>query len=212
MKQVLQLKTSLFADHGVSNQLAGDFLSSLERRSPGWQLSTRDFNDQPIPHLDADWLRALSSPAAERSSEQARQLAYSDAVIAEVQTADLLLIGAPMYNFSLPSMLKAWFDHLARAGVTFRYTDKGPEGLLTGKRVVVIASMGGRHQAGATDHLRPYLRTMLGFLGLRDVEFIVADGLNLGAEAREAGLQNARRQIARVVAKLQVRATERSAA
>lgn len=210
--RVLQLSASLFADQGVSSQLGRALMARINATAGGWQVIHRDFSRDPIPHLDGQWLAALGTPASERDDHQARQVAYSDQLIAELQQADLLVIAAPMYNFTLPSMLKAWIDHVARAGVTFRYTDKGAQGLVTGKRVVVIATMGGRHEPGASDHLRPYLRTVLGFLGMTAVDFIVADGLNLGAVAREQSLREAHRQIDTLAAQLTTLPAQRSAA
>ncbi|MFM1895318.1 MAG: hypothetical protein RLZZ385_392 [Pseudomonadota bacterium] len=210
MTKLLQLKSSLFDANSVSNQLSDELLSLLPAR--GLHITTRDFSSDPVPHLDGAWQQALSTPAADRSDEQQAKVAYSDSLIAQVQETDLLVMGAPMYNFTLPSMLKAWLDHLARAGVTFKYSEQGPVGLLTGKKVVVVATMGGHHEVGHTDHLRPYLKTMLGFVGLRDVEFAVAAGLNMGPEHRTNGLADARRQIRDIAAGLQSDVTDKAAA
>ena len=212
MKTLLHLKTSLFADQGVSSQLADDLLSRINPQGRYWSVTSRDFSRDPVPHLDAAKLQALSTSAEQRNPGQQAQVAYGDALIAELQNAELLVIAAPMYNFGIPSMLKAWLDHVARAGVTFRYTAQGPVGLLNGKKVIVIATSGGKHQPGQTDHVTPYLRTMLGFLGLTDVEWIVAQGLNMGEEHKTVGLQEARRQIDALVAKLHLSALDRSAA
>lgn len=209
MLNVLQLKTSVFADGSVSNQLSDTLLTQL--KSVPMTVHTRDFSINPPPHLDGAWLRALSTPAGDRDATQQTQVAWSDAVIAEVQAADLVVLGVPMYNFSVPSTLKAWIDHLARAGVTFRYTDQGPEGLLTGKRVIAVLSMGGVHEPGVTDHVRPWLNTVLGFVGLHDVDYVVADGLNLGPEARAQGLARAEQQIQNQVQRLQRIFTEQAA-
>ncbi len=198
MNHVLQLKTSIFdseQNQGVSSQLGDELLAQLRRQNPSLTLLTRDFSQQAVPYFDNAWLQALSTPPEERSPEQASKVAYSDALIAEVQDADTLIIGVPMYNFAVPAMLKSWTDHLARAGVSFRYTETGPIGLLEGKKVYVVMSTGGQHQEGVTDFIRPYLRTILGFVGLKDIEFIVADGLNMGTEPRKEGLRKAREQI-----------------
>ena len=112
----------------------------------------------------------------------------------------MVVIGLPMYNFSLPSMLKAWIDHITRAGVTFRYTENGPVGLLADKKVYLVAAMGGEHETGATDFLRPYMKLILSFVGLNDVEIITADGLSIGPERREQGIAAARSRIASIVA------------
>lgn len=198
MSKVLQLKTSIFdgpENQGVSSKLGDAVVARLREDEAQIALVTRDFSIDPVPYFDNAWLQALSTPPSERSAEQAEKVAYSDALIAEVQAADTLVIGVPMYNFTMPAALKSWTDHLARAGVTFRYTDSGPVGLLTGKKVYVVLSTGGQHKEGVTDFLRPLLRTFLGLLGMQDVEFIVADGLNMGEVPRKEGLRKARAQI-----------------
>lgn len=198
MSKVLQLKTSIFDtqdNQGVSSQLGDAVVSRLRDNNSAIAVVTRNLSIDPVPYFDNAWLQALSTPPSERSEEQAEKVAYSDALIAEVQAADTIVIGVPMYNFAMPAALKSWTDHLARAGVTFRYTDTGPVGLLTGKKVYVVLSTGGLHQEGVTDFLRPYLRTFLGFLGMQDIEFIVADGLNMGEAPRKEGLHKAHAQI-----------------
>lgn len=198
MSKVLRLKTSIFDtqdNQGVSSQLGDALVSRLGDGDAELTLVTRDFSHGAVPYLDNAYLQALSTPPAQRSQEQADKVAYSDALIAEVQDADTIVIGVPMYNFAIPAALKSWTDHLARAGVTFRYTDTGPVGLLTNKKVYVLLSTGGQHQEGVTDFLRPYLRTYFSFLGMTEVEFIVADGLNMGEKPRSEGLHKARVQI-----------------
>lgn len=198
MSKVLQLKTSIFdgpENQGVSSKLGDAVVARLREDEAQIALVTRDFSIDPVPYFDNAWLQALSTPPSERSAEQAGKVAYSDALIAEVQAADTLVIGVPMYNFTMPAALKSWTDHLARAGVTFRYTDSGSVGLLTGKKVYVVLSTGGQHREGVTDFLRPLLRTFLGFLGMQDVKFIVADGLNMGEVPRKEGLRKAHAQI-----------------
>lgn len=198
MSKLLQLKSSIFDTHesqGVSSQLGDALVSRLREDDAQIALVIRDLAKDPVPYFDNAWLQALSTPPGERSEEQAEKVAFSDALIAEVQGADIVVIGVPMYNFTLPATLKSWTDHIARAGVTFRYTDTGPVGLLVDKKVYVVLSTGGQHQAGVTDFLRPFLRTYLGFLGMSDVEFIVADGLNMGEAQRAQGLRKAHAQI-----------------
>tara|TARA_R100001377_G_scaffold60759_1_gene36914 strand:- start:421 stop:1059 length:639 start_codon:yes stop_codon:yes gene_type:complete len=198
MSKVLQLKTSIFdtqENQGVSSQLGDAVVARLREDDAQLALVTRNFSTDPVPYFDNAWLQALSTPPSERSQEQAEKVAYSDALIAEVQAADIIVIGVPMYNFTLPAALKSWTDHLARVGVTFRYTDSGPVGLLNDKKVYVVLSSGGQHTEGETDFLRPYLRTFLGFVGMQDVDFIVADGLNMGEAPRKQGLRKAQQQI-----------------
>ena len=132
--------------------------------------------------------RSAASAAEQRTPEQQAIAEFAETLIRELQAAECLVLGVPMYNFGIPSPLKAWFDHVARAGVTFRYTEQGPQGLLTGKRAVILASRGGQHRGQPTDTQSGYLRTMLGFLGITDVEFVYAEALNLGEEPRRASL------------------------
>jgi FMN-dependent NADH-azoreductase len=202
MTQLLHIDSSLFSADGASSTLARQFVESLRARDPGLQVTHRDLGRDPVPHLDAARLGAISTPAVERTPEQQAIAAAADALIAELQAADLLVLGVPMYNFSVPTPLKAWFDHVARAGTTFRYTDNGPEGLLQGKRTVVFTSRGGLHRDQATDTVSPWLRTMLGFLGIDQVRFVYAEGLNLGDAARAAGLDAASRETGQLAAAL----------
>lgn len=194
MKNVLRITTSILGEGSISSKLMDELLAGLGDREP-LQVVERNFTDEPIPHLDASWLGAISTAEAERSAEQQEKAALSDRLIDELRAADTLLIGLPMYNFSVPSMLKAWVDHIARAGVTFKYTDSGAVGLLQDKRVYLVTAMGGIHEAGATDFLRPYMKQIMAFIGLSDVHFITADGLNMGPERREQGLARASKQI-----------------
>ena len=202
MKNVLHITTSIMGEGSVSSQLMDELLAELGAQET-LNVTERDFAHQAIPHLDESWLAALSTAEADRSLEQQQKAAFSDQLIAELQAADTLVIGLPMYNFSLPSMLKAWVDHIARAGLTFKYTENGSVGLLEGKRVYLVVAMGGIHETSATDFLRPYMKHILAFVGLHDVEFITANGLNMGPESREKGLADARAQIAEVVSNAQ---------
>lgn len=200
MKNVLRLSTSLFAEGGVSTGLSADLLKAFEEKGESFSTVHRDFAEQAIPHLDGAWLTALGTSVDERSEEQQAMVAYSDRLIAEVQAADTLVIALPMYNFTVPSMLKAWIDHIARAGVTFAYSETGPKGLLKDKKVYLVTAMGGVHDTPATDFLRPYMKLIMGFVGLDDIEVITASGLNMGEEARSAGIANAKHQIAALAA------------
>ena len=195
MKTLLQLKTSLFSDHGESSRLSNRFVELWRTRSPAGRVIVRDLALEPVPHLDASGFKAFLAKPAERTAEQARVVSYSDALIEELKLADELVIGLPMYNFGVPSTLKAYIDHIARAGVTFRYTPGGPVGLLTGKKVRVFASRGGRYAGTPLDTESGYLRDVLGFLGLSDVEFVYAEGLALGEAAKAQSLATAHAQI-----------------
>ncbi|MCB1713879.1 MAG: NAD(P)H-dependent oxidoreductase [Candidatus Competibacteraceae bacterium] len=188
MTKILQINSSLFAEQGVSSTLADQFVQGWLEREPDSQLQKRDLSAQPVPHLDSDRLSALMTPAEQRSPAQQAMVDYADELINEVQQADVLVLGLPMYNFSVPSTVKAWFDHIARAGVTFRYTDNGPEGLLHGKKAYVFTTRGGRHRNRPEDNQVPLVATFLAFLGITDVEFIYAEGLNMGDEHKRQGL------------------------
>ena len=158
-------------------------------------VTTRDLTPETMPHLDGEALAALMAPAAERSPRQRDLVAFADALIAELESADTIVLAVPMYNFSIPSTLKAWIDHIARAGRTFRYTAAGPEGLLKGKRVFVVTARGGIYSegpAGPLDFQEPYLRAVLGFIGLDDVTFLHLEGLKISPEAAASGLARAR--------------------
>ena len=199
LRKVLRVSSGLFQANSVSSLLMDELLAGMQKAAQNIELRERDFREHPVPHLDAAWLQALMKPASERSEQQQAKVDYSDSLIAELQSADTIIIGLPMYNFSVPSMLKAWIDHIARAGVTFKYTEQGSVGLLLGKKVVLVAAMGGVHEAGATDFLRPYMKQIMSFVGLDDVEFVTADGLNMGSERREQGLAVARDQIEKLI-------------
>ena len=195
MTKILQLKTSLFADHGVSSQLSKDFIDQFMTANPDSSLKVRNFAEEAIPHLDAGYLQALSTEAAERSAEQQQLVDFSDSLINELMDADVLVLGLPMYNFGVPSMLKAWIDHVARAQVTFRYTENGPEGLLKGKKAYVLASRGGLYAGTPADSQTPFITNFLAFIGITDVNFVYAEGLNMGDEPRAAAMDKAGAEI-----------------
>jgi FMN-dependent NADH-azoreductase len=156
-----------------------------ERLQPA-KTVTRDLSQEVIPQLDAGWLHAMSTQTDARSPEQHDRLALSDRLIAEVQEADTLLIAMPIYNFNVPASLKAWFDMVARAGITFRYTEKGPQGLLEGKRVILVVATGGTEVGSPIDFATPWVRHMLNFMGITDIQVVRSDLQNLDAEASKA--------------------------
>ncbi len=200
MQKLLQLKTSLFANQGQSSQLSDAFVAAWQLSRPGSAVTVRDFAVDPVPHLDGAAFQAFLSQPEERSAEQQAKVAYSDALIAELQAADVLVIGLPMYNLGIPSTLKAWIDHVARAGITFRYTANGPQGLLAGKKAYVFATRGGRYAGTAFDTQTDFVRNFLGFIGIGEVEFVYAEGLNMGEESKSAGLAGAHAELARIAA------------
>lgn len=180
MATLLQINSSLFGDNGNSSQLTQAFVQHWKAKNPTGDLLVRDFSKENVPHLDAARVQALFSPAENRTEAQQAVLDYSDKIIAEIEAADLIVIGVPMYNFGVPSSLKAYFDHIARAGLTFKYTETGPVGLLSNKPVYIITTRGGVHQGLPSDSQSLFLTSFLSFLGLKDVHFIYAEGLNMG--------------------------------
>ena len=194
MKTILHLNSSIFGEGGQSSRLAEEFVAQF----PAARVITRDLGKNPLPHLDAERFGAFLAKPDTRTPEQQRVLNESDALIAELRQADTLVLGLPMYNFGVPSTLKAYFDHVARAGVTFRYTEQGPVGLLAGKQVYVFATRGGMYAGTPRDTQTNYLRDFLGFLAMDRVEFVFAEGLALGEEHRNAALEAARAGIERL--------------
>ncbi|HUL55564.1 MAG TPA: NAD(P)H-dependent oxidoreductase [Usitatibacter sp.] len=195
MKTLLQLNASLFSGGGESSRLAATYVAQWRAANPGARVIARDLASHPVPHLTAETFLALLAKPEERSPAQREAVALSDALIAELEAADVIVLGLPMYNYGVPSTLKAYFDHVARAGRTFRYTDKGPQGLLAGKKAVVLATRGGMHAGTPRDTETAYVREFLGFIGIRDVEFIFAEGLALGENAKASSLASAHRAI-----------------
>jgi len=200
MKNLLQLNSSIFSSSGQSTQLADQFVAAWRANQPDAQVTVRDLAQQPLPHLDAQRVLAFFAQPETRTPDQQIFVAESDALIDELKQAEIIVIGLPMYNFGIPSVLKAYFDQIARAGVTFRYTENGPEGLLTDKKAYVFATRGGQYAGTPLDSQTGYVRNFLGFLGITDVEFIYAEGLNMGDLNKEAALAEAQQQIAKLVA------------
>ncbi|MGY4831614.1 FMN-dependent NADH-azoreductase [Sphaerotilaceae bacterium SBD11-9] len=192
---ILQINSSARTAGSHSTRLAHDVVQRLQAAHPEASLSLRDLGRAPHPALDESALQALFTPAAQRSAEQAARVAQDDALIAEVQAADVLVLGVPMYNFGVPAALKNWIDAIARAGVTFKYTDRGPQGLLTGKKVYITLARGGLYRDTPADTQVPYLKTVLGFLGMTDVQFVYAEGLAMGPDAEAKALASAEAQI-----------------
>lgn len=198
MSRVLIIESSARQQDSVSRQLTGDFIEQWQAAHPADSISVRDLAVNPVPHLDANLLGGWMKPQEQRSSDELQALARSNELTDEVLAADVLVLAAPMYNFAIPSTLKAWLDHVLRAGITFKYTPTGPQGLLTGKRAFVLTARGGLHAGAVTDHQEPYLRQVLGFIGIHDVTFIHAEGLNMSGDFHEKGLNQAKAQLAAV--------------
>jgi FMN-dependent NADH-azoreductase len=197
MKTLLKVRSSIYGAEGQSSKLADSFARNWLRNHPGGRVVTRDLTPESMPHLTAGRFRAFAAPVAGRSAEQQAAVAFSDALIEELKAADEIVIAAPMYNFSVPSTLRAWFDHVARAGVTFRFTVEGPEGLLNGKKTFVIITRGGSYE-GRADTQTPYLKQFLSFIGLTDVEWVFAEGLAVDERTRMSSLGAANEAIARL--------------
>ena len=199
-KTLLQINASIHSDGGQSSQLATRFVQAFQQRHPEARILRRDLAIDGVPHLNAERFGAFISQPDERSPAQHAVVAYSDALIEELKQADIIVIGLPMYNFGVPSQLKAYFDHIARAGVTFSYSEKGPVGKLTGKKVYVFAARGGLYSGTPLDTQTSYVRDFLAFLGMNDIEFVYAEGLAVSPQSKQAGLAKAVAHIARLAA------------
>jgi FMN-dependent NADH-azoreductase len=191
MKTLLQINASIFSSNGESSRLAEKFVSQWRAANPEGRAILRDLAANPVPHLTAERFTSFLAKPDERSEAQREAADYSDALIAELEAAETIVLGLPMYNFGVPSTLKAYFDHIARAGKTFKYTEKGPQGLLTGKRALVFATRGGVHAGLPHDTETSYVRDFLRFLGIDDVQFIYAEGLAFGDSAKADSLRKA---------------------
>lgn len=200
MSHLLVINSSAAGAASVSKQLIDETVARLRAADPALVVLERDLGANPVPHLTIDSTAAIRGAEPANDAQRAAK-ALSDSLVAELKAADTLIIGAPMYNFGIPSTLKAWFDHVLRAGVTFKYGEKGPVGLLEGKRAIVVESRGGLYSSGPTQSLdsqEPHLRTMLGFIGISDVTFVRAEKLGYGPEAREQAINDAKAELARV--------------
>lgn len=191
MATLLHVKSSVFGDDAQSALLARHFIERWKSENVGAEVISRDLVSNPLPHLDMTRISALMSSPDQRSPQQQKIVDEADALLKEVQSADVVLLAVPMYNFSIPSQLKSYFDHLARAGVTFKYTDKGPVGLLQDKPVYLLATRGGLYHEAGQDFEVPFVKQFLGFIGLHDVRVVLAEGLNMGEETKQAALEAA---------------------
>jgi FMN-dependent NADH-azoreductase len=197
---ILQINSSARRDASQSTRLATRIVERLRDADPEATVTVRDLNLVPHPILDEAALGALFTPAESRTAEQSARVAQDDALIAEVMAADAIVLGVPMYNFGVPAQLKNWIDAISRAGVTFRYTEKGPEGLVKGKTVYVALTRGGKYRNTPSDTQVPYLRTVFGFLGMTDVHFVYAEGLAMGPDAEQKAIASAYEQIEEAMA------------
>jgi FMN-dependent NADH-azoreductase len=184
--RILEINAAARYDGSISRKLAADLSNALADRLGNADVKRRDLA-KGLPFIDEEWVTANSTPEEERSEHHRKILAYSDELVAELQDADVLVIGAPIYNFSVPAVLKAWIDMVARARLTFRYTETGPKGLLTGKKAYVVVPSGGVPVGSEMDFATPYLRHVLAFIGITEVEFVGAQGADRdGGQALDA--------------------------
>ncbi|MCW2102547.1 FMN-dependent NADH-azoreductase [Pseudomonas helleri] len=198
MSNVLIIESSARQQDSFSRELTQQFISHWKTLHPADRLTIRDVAVNPVPHLDADLLGGWMKPEAQRNAAEQASLQRSNELTDELLAADVLVLAAPMYNFAIPSTLKAWLDHVLRAGLTFKYTETGPQGLLTGKKAYVLTARGGIYAGSTADHQEPYLRQVLAFVGIHDVTFIHAEGMNLGGDFQEKGLNQAKARLSDV--------------
>ena len=197
--KILQINTAARTTGANSTQIANSVAKRLMAKHPSASLEVLDLAANPHPALDESGLGAIFTPAEQRTAEQHARVEQDNALIAQVQAADILVLGVPMYNFGISSQLKNWIDAIAKAGVTFRYTESGPEGLIKGKKVYVALARGGIYRDTPNDTQVPYLKMVLGFLGMTDIEFIYGEGFALGAESVEKAYASAEEQIHQII-------------
>lgn len=200
---ILRVDSSPVGEHSVSRKLTEKILAELKAKYPDTRLIERDLGRHPLPHLDALTIGAFFTPPEKRNDALTNAIKTSDQAVDELIAADAVIIGAPMHNFGIPSSLKSWIDHVVRAGRTFQYGESGPKGLLSSsKRVFVVLSRGGVYSEGpmkAFDYQESYLKTIFGFIGLNNVEFVRAEGIAMGPDAATAAINAAEMQVSAVV-------------
>ncbi len=188
MNNILLVISSPRGAASYSTKVARSLVDEVTRGHPNARVVVRDLTDQPLPHIGADFVAGLGTPAESRTPAQRAAVALADEITGEVFAADVIIIASPMINFGVASTLKTWFDYLLRAGVTFRYSEKGPEGLVTGKKAYLVQARGGVYSQGpmqAANFQEPYLKQLLGFIGITDVETVAVEGVAFGPEVAE---------------------------
>jgi len=207
--KLLHIDSSILGGNSASRQVSAAIVDQLAKATPGLDVAYRDLAAAPLPHLSGELFAARQGAVWESPAIQ-KDIAASQAVLDEFLSADIVVIGAPMYNFGIPSQLKAWIDRIAVAGKTFRYGATGPEGLAGGKRVVVAISRGGLYgpgtQVAAFEHVESYLRAVFGFIGVTDLQIVVAEGLAMGPEKHAEAMQGALRTVSQLRAPTQLQA------
>ena len=194
--KLLHIDSSILGDNSASRQLSSEVVKAWQAAEPSAVVTYRDLASDALSHFSAATLVAAGTPAELRDAAQKHEAELAERTLEEFLAADAIVIGAPMYNFAIPSQLKAWIDRIAVAGQTFRYTEAGPEGLCGGKKVVIVSTSGGMHvgQATGVGH-EDYLKVLFGFIGITDIEFVRAHGLAYGDEVRNKAMSDAHAQI-----------------
>jgi FMN-dependent NADH-azoreductase len=202
MTKVLVINTSLNGEQGNSNKLTEKFVQEWLGKEP-LDIVNTDLSELNLPHLSSAEMQAWGTEEKQRTAQQKELVALSEQLVADLQTADAIVLGMPMYNFGVPSTFKAWIDRVARAGITFSYTAEGPVGLLTGKKVYILAARGGMYAGTPKDSQSQYLKDVFAFLGMTDVEFIYAEGLAMGADSADKAWQYAEKHISQLLGNLE---------
>ena len=205
MKKILLIESSPRGSDSYSQQAARSIVNELQTRNPGSGIVVRDLGQNPPPHVGMAFIAGMSAAPEQRTPDQARSLALSDALIDELFTADTIVVAVPMHNFGVPSTLKAWIDHISRAGRTFSFGANGPQGLLKDKHAILVLASGGVYSKGqmkAFDFIEPYLRAVLGFIGITDVDVVRVEGVAISAIGPEKALATATAQSKQLVAQL----------
>ncbi len=193
MTTILNIISSPRGEASISNKLSNAIIDKLLERDPSLIVKVKDLTKSPFPHLEESHLNAFFTPVEKHTEIDKIAIKHSDEAIKELMNADIIVLGAPMYNFGIPSTLKAWIDHIARAGITFKYTPDGPQGLVKGKKIYLAVATGGIYSSGQSipyDFVVPYLKTFLGFIGITDISVIRAEGLAI-PDIQEQALKNA---------------------
>ncbi|MDE3020733.1 MAG: NAD(P)H-dependent oxidoreductase [Pseudomonadota bacterium] len=198
MSTLLKINTSILAS-GNSRQLVDHFVSEWQRTHPKGKIIDRDLASVPIPHIDENVINGFFTPAEEQSINQRKAVTRSDELIKEIVDSDTIVLGVPMYNFGIPSTLKAWIDHVARAGITFNYSPNGPIGLLAGRKAFILSAQGGKFAGSEHDSLSGQIRSFFWLVGISDITFVYAQGMNIANEKDES-THTAKREISRLVA------------
>lgn len=201
MKKVLVITTSLNGSEGNSTKLTQQFMSQFSKKADmsQWQVTELDLNQAAVPHLSGEEMQAWMTPVTERTESQIALAAMSDNFIEQLQATDVIVLGVPMYNFGIPSVLKAWIDRVARAGITFQYTENGPKGLLKDKSVYVLAARGGVYSGTPMDTQTGYLKDVFNFIGLDNIHFVYAEGLAMGEEHAQKAWQKSNEKIIELI-------------